>query len=624
MEYVVLARKLRPARFADLIGQETVVRVLQNAIRSNRLAHAFLFTGARGVGKTSSARLLAKLWNCLNPEDTEPCNACPNCLEITQNASPDVVEIDAASNRGIDHIRELRENVKFAPAKCRFKTYIIDEVHMLTLESFNALLKTLEEPPPHVKFILATTAPHKIPDTILSRCQRFDFPRITLGAMTDYLAQVTAQEGITISRESLDVISRNAAGGMRDALTALDQVVSFAGRQVDHAQVLKILGLMDAQEALAMLAAVLTRRLDGALEAFASVVNRGHDLQTVLGTLLQEVKDLTLFKTLGEASSYFQDHSAGSMAFYQGHHQAGLDELQQIFHVFLELEGQLKLSQFPRACFEMALVKACRVEPLAGVPELIQQLRQFQGGGTSQTGAAPRPVPARAPVQERPMPQAQERPVPVARPPATPRSSSAGALPAKPEGKNPAQPESTEPAEDPDPAAPAAQPVVPTAARPVAKPVVNATTKPSAPEPLAELPPALADDPRWMGLIEDAQKAPGLNILPGALRQLAVEELGPEQVTLWAADSHTLGLVERHREWIVQALAQALGRPVTLRAGHDTTKASADLTARGREERRQQARREELRQEALEDSAVKGVLRVFPQGRVETVKLNEP
>ena len=189
MSYVVLARKLRPQRFSDLIGQEVIAQILQNAIRSNRVAHAFLFSGSRGVGKTSAARILTKALNCLEPDNVDPCNTCENCQEISSNASADVYEIDAASNRGIENIRELRENVKYAPARCRYKVYIIDEAHMLTLESFNALLKTLEEPPSHVKFILATTDPHKVPVTILSRCQRYDFQRIPLPRMLEFLSQ---------------------------------------------------------------------------------------------------------------------------------------------------------------------------------------------------------------------------------------------------------------------------------------------------------------------------------------------------------------------------------------------------------------------------------------------------
>ena len=246
MSYVVLARKLRPQRFSDLIGQEVIAQILQNAIRSNRVAHAFLFSGSRGVGKTSAARILTKALNCLEPDNVDPCNACENCLEISSNASADVYEIDAASNRGIENIRELRENVKYAPARCRYKVYIIDEAHMLTLESFNALLKTLEEPPNHVKFILATTDPHKVPVTVLSRCQRYDFQRIPLPQMLEFLSQAAVQENLQLSPKSLELIACHAAGGMRDALTSLDQVLSFAGEQASESEVRQILGIADA------------------------------------------------------------------------------------------------------------------------------------------------------------------------------------------------------------------------------------------------------------------------------------------------------------------------------------------------------------------------------------------
>ena len=390
MDYLVLARRLRPARFSDLVGQDTVVRILRNAIRTDRVAHAFLFAGSRGVGKTSAARILAKVWNCLDPQDAEPCNACDNCLEIAQNASPDVYEIDAASNRGIDNIRELRENLKFAPAKCRYKTYIVDEVHMLTIESFNALLKTLEEPPAHVKFILATTNPHKIPETILSRCQRCDFSRIPLGTMTDYLVQVTEREGIAISRWALEAIARNAAGGMRDALTALDQVVAFCGNEVDDEQVHPILGMMDNRAVLGLLEAVLERKLEAALAAFSAITDHGHDLQVLLEALLREVKDLTLFAALGGDDPYFQDHPPDTLSFFKERAEGlNLDEAQQLFYLFLELEGQLKRSQFAAACFEMALVKACQVQSLVGVPDLLSQARRLLGESPRHVSGAP-------------------------------------------------------------------------------------------------------------------------------------------------------------------------------------------------------------------------------------------
>ncbi|MEJ2726317.1 MAG: DNA polymerase III subunit gamma/tau, partial [Deltaproteobacteria bacterium] len=242
MAYEVLARKWRPQVFQDVVGQEHVTRTLINAIKAGRLAHGYLFSGARGVGKTSVARILAKAINCVGGEPGVPCNKCRSCLEITSGSSVDVQEIDGASNRGIDEIRELRENIKYMPSSSRFRVYIIDEVHMLTLPAFNALLKTLEEPPPHVKFIFATTEPHKVPVTILSRCQKFDFKRISFGQIIQQLEKIAAQEEIGISKSGLTLLARAADGSMRDAESLLDQVVSFTGPKVEDRQITEILG----------------------------------------------------------------------------------------------------------------------------------------------------------------------------------------------------------------------------------------------------------------------------------------------------------------------------------------------------------------------------------------------
>ena len=228
-------------------------------IIADRVAHAFLFSGSRGVGKTSAARILTRALNCLNQENGDPCNICENCIEISQNASPDVYEIDAASNRGIDNIRELRENVNYVPARCRYKVYIIDEAHMLTLESFNALLKTLEEPPSYVKFIFATTDPHKIPQTIISRCQRYDFLRIPIKTMVDYLEKVVLNEELELSRGALEMIARNSVGGMRDALTSIDQILSFSGTSASDQKVAQILGILDSESRFAFTNALLKK-----------------------------------------------------------------------------------------------------------------------------------------------------------------------------------------------------------------------------------------------------------------------------------------------------------------------------------------------------------------------------
>ena len=389
MSYVVLARKLRPSRFDDLIGQETTAQTLRNAVLSDRVAHAFLLTGSRGVGKTSAARILTKAVNCLNPNNGEPCNRCENCTEINQNASADVIEIDAASNRGIENIRELRENVNYVPAKCRFKIYIIDEAHMLTLESFNALLKTLEEPPPYVKFILATTDPHKIPPTIISRCQRYDFLRISIKKMADFLETVVKNENLELSRKAIEMICRNSVGGMRDALTALDQILSFTGTSATDQKVAQILGILDNESRFAFIKALLEKKDGEAISYFQKLQEHGHDVNDVLSDLLQTIKTISLVRTLGMNQALFQDIPADDLETFSTLSKiVSADELQQIFQILLELEEQMKRSAHAKICFEMAILQISSIEPLVGLPEIIseiQNIRKSKSAGNSNT-----------------------------------------------------------------------------------------------------------------------------------------------------------------------------------------------------------------------------------------------
>jgi len=389
MSYVVLARKLRPSRFGDLIGQETAAQTLRNAVLSDRVAHAFLFTGSRGVGKTSAARILTRAVNCLNPDNGDPCNRCENCTEINQNASADVIEIDAASNRGIENIRELRENVNYVPAKCRYKIYIIDEAHMLTLESFNALLKTLEEPPPYVKFIFATTDPHKIPPTIISRCQRYDFLRISIKKMADFLETVVKKEKLELSRKAIEMICRNSVGGMRDALTAIDQILSFTGTSATDQKVAQILGILDSESRFAFIEALLEKKDGEAISYFQKLQEHGHDVNDVLSDLLQTIKTIALVRTLGMNQALFQDIPADDLETFSTLSKiVSADELQQIFHILLELEEQMKRSAHTMICFEMAILQIASIEPLVGLPEIIseiQNIRKSKSAGNSNT-----------------------------------------------------------------------------------------------------------------------------------------------------------------------------------------------------------------------------------------------
>ena len=286
MSYVVLARKWRPASFDEVIGQEGVVRTLENAISMDRVAHAYLFCGARGVGKTSVARILAKALNCEEGPTPKPDNSCTSCTEIARGVSPDVFEIDGASNTGVDDVRSLRENSQYLPARSRFKIYIIDEVHMLSTSAFNALLKTLEEPPRHVKFIFATTEPHKIPLTVLSRCQRFDFKRIPSDVILEQMKKILAKEKAEIELEGIQAIAREAAGSMRDALSLTDQVLAFGGEQITAEQVYEALGLAQSGLFSEVIQQVVDNRPDQLMQLVEKLFDEGHDLKRFLEGLL--------------------------------------------------------------------------------------------------------------------------------------------------------------------------------------------------------------------------------------------------------------------------------------------------------------------------------------------------
>ncbi len=296
MSYRALYRVFRPQRFSEVIGQEHISQTLKNALINNRLAHAYLFCGPRGTGKTSSAKILAKAVNCLSPIDGEPCNECANCQAINQDHFMDVLEIDAASNRGIDEIREIRDKVKFAPSEGKRKIYIIDEVHMLTNEAFNALLKTLEEPPEHVLFILATTDPQKIPLTILSRCQRFDFRKINTTEIRDHLAQITVSENISITEDALNTVSRKASGGMRDAISILDQCIAFAGERIESSHVQLVLGTLGEEDMIELMNQVIAVNYGQMFMSLYHYLAQGKDVKQIIRDLMEYARQLLLLK----------------------------------------------------------------------------------------------------------------------------------------------------------------------------------------------------------------------------------------------------------------------------------------------------------------------------------------
>lgn len=296
MSYRALYRVFRPQSFAEVRGQDHISTTLKNAILTERLAHAYLFCGPRGTGKTSSAKILAKAVNCLDLQNGEPCNACANCRAINEESFLDVLEIDAASNRGIDEIRDLRDKVRFAPSQGNRKVYIIDEVHMLTNEAFNALLKTLEEPPAHVLFILATTEPQKIPLTILSRCQRFDFRKINTTEIRDHLADIVQEEGVEISADALNAIARKAAGGMRDAISVLDQCIAFAGDCIELSHVELVLGTVSEEATATLVDTVMAQDYSRLFRSLNDFVQQGKDIKQIMRDCIQYCRQLLLLK----------------------------------------------------------------------------------------------------------------------------------------------------------------------------------------------------------------------------------------------------------------------------------------------------------------------------------------
>ena len=385
-EYTVLARRYRPQQFADLVGQEPVAQALMNAVKTNRVAHGYLFTGARGVGKTSTARILAKALNCERGPTTTPCDQCDLCKAIAVGEDMDVLEIDGASNRGIDEVREIRQNVQFRPSRARYKIYIIDEVHMLTPPAFNALLKTLEEPPAHVKFIFATTEVQKIPITILSRCQRFDFAGIGLAGIVERLKSIVANEGMQADAEALDIIARRAGGSMRDAQSLLDQLLAFGGDKLTSQQVHRLLGTANEERVAGLVKAVLARDAKGALEFLSQEIEHGLQLGELLDQLIEYWRDLMVVNCAGLEN---QSLSVGSelkpMLKEQAEHLSA-DTIMAGIDVLVGAKNKMRFSGHARVLFEMALVRLCQLENLVPLSQLAQWVHQ----GGAEAGVRPK------------------------------------------------------------------------------------------------------------------------------------------------------------------------------------------------------------------------------------------
>ena len=352
-----LYRVYRPKNFSDVIGQEHIVRTLKNQIENNNVGHAYLFCGTRGTGKTSTAKIFSRAVNCTNLHNDEPCNECENCREILEDKTMDVVEIDAASNNSVDDIRELRENVKYSPAKAKYKVYIIDEVHMLSQGAFNALLKTLEEPPSYVIFILATTEPHKIPATILSRCQRFDFKRVTVKDISSRMRYICEKEGIEADEKALNLIARNSQGALRDALSILDQCISFEGNKISYNDVIELLGSVNIEQLFDLAESIIKEDTRKSLQILHDFIIWGKDVRNLVNDLIDHFRNLMVCKISNDLDEIISLPEETIDLLKQQAETIDTNNLIRILNILSEAQDGMKISSNPRVLMEVTMMK---------------------------------------------------------------------------------------------------------------------------------------------------------------------------------------------------------------------------------------------------------------------------
>jgi len=567
---MVLARKWRPQQFDDLIGQEHVSQTLKNAINADRVHHAFLFTGARGVGKTSAARIFAKALNCVDGPTVTPCGVCSSCSEITASRGIDVFEIDGASNTGVDDIRELRENIRYLPSSSRYKLFIIDEVHMLSTNAFNALLKTLEEPPPHAKFIFATTEPHKIPITILSRCQRFDFRKISTGKVVARLHEIATAENIAISDIGLTLIAKAGGGSMRDSLSTFDQVIAFCGEQIDDAVLQNLLGMVDHRLLVNVFEAILEGDAGRGLGILQRVDEQGISFRQFCQQLIEMVRAILFIAVVEDPAALLDLSPAELNDLRQVAQNTDLTRLQWILTLLMQTEAQIAHASYPRLCLEIALVKIARLPQGVDVGTLIHKLELLEK-----------------------------------------RLPKAGTLP-------PSAPSQVE-ISRPTPASPAARPAV--ASAPPAAPVAAPAPQPE-PE-IASPPPshsAAAQPASWEALVNfvnQKRRSVGALLEHAHPQNMALPRL---KIGFPAGSFNFQLLTDKNTHRSLEALAsEFFGQPTTLEIVKlsDTQPATPSLAEE--QQRQKLSREEQLRANATEHPMIKAATRIF-DGEVEDIR----
>ncbi|MBS0180559.1 MAG: DNA polymerase III subunit gamma/tau [Nitrospira sp.] len=605
MDYQVSARKYRPGTFDDVIGQSHVVQTLMNAIATKRIAHAFLFSGTRGVGKTTVARILAKALNCEQGPTGSPCNTCVNCQEITQGTSVDVVEIDGASNTSVDDVREIRENVKFTPFRGQYRVYIIDEVHMLSNSAFNALLKTLEEPPSHVVFIFATTEIHKIPATILSRCQHYNFRRISKAEIVQRLRHVADQDGLVIEDRSLMALARASEGSMRDGLSLLDQVIAFGGKTIRHQDLETLLGAVPQERVRSLVEAVIEQNSPKALLVIAGLLDQGHDVRAYCADLVEYVRNMLVaavvpsgaeLRGLVEATEDDLSQLARDAARFS------VEQLQELLRVWTSAEDSLRVSAHPRFVLEAAAVRATRLlQPADASSQSVgtnsPQERSAQDHGAPARASAPTSAgrsvsPASATPEAA---TANQKPAPTVPSPSAASPKTAPAARARP----------TTPSSVP---APASAPAIPVSGQAAQEPVVQEPAVPS-----ASTAASAAVEVNWEEF-QEAVSAQHPNIAP-FLEMGRVVKIEGGLVTLGFGKQATVARAMLEKEDNLKALAalgeRLYGSALRVRVIEAEQDATAAPTMKQLRVAKEQEQRVLLTQQAKAHPLVKQALEMF-------------